>query len=501
MKHSRLILIALVAIGSLVFLVGKHPFSQNKSSLEDHEIMETASGTFPAEVTIRQGDSVRFTSQTGKPFWPASDLHPSHSIYPEFDPKRPINPSESWSFIFSKSGRWRYHDHLNPGATGIINVTSDGNSISKINCSLSPTLTESEREQCWDNAITVAVETKGVKAGLDILHQLYKSDPYYVQYGCHKHAHQIGEVAYSVFLKKPVLDSLNLSSEETTSCGYGFWHGFLEHLIRDNPSIQFGRQFCSDLVKKYSTQAPNINITCYHGMGHGFMPDPPDKTVWGKAKEMVLRPLQLCDQVSITNNANEIGQCHQGVFNVLADWTGASRYGLKPNLEDPLGLCAKFDVYEYKYSCYYEFGMRISAIADDDITKAAVLFVNKIPEDNIASMIIDSAMASIIERSISKINYDNFITSCQNLQDRLKQGCLTGIVGGLMAHGEPGLEYVKTINFCKSKLLEDKYIDNCYHNLSQKLKIIYSKDKMALICETLDEKYRKYCRSEGGPKT
>jgi len=53
---------------------------------------------------------------------PASDLHLTHGIYPEFDPQEPIDPKNSWSFQFLKFGKWKFHDHLNPYYRGIINV-------------------------------------------------------------------------------------------------------------------------------------------------------------------------------------------------------------------------------------------------------------------------------------------------------------------------------------------------------------------------------------------
>ena len=55
-------------------------------------------------------------------FWPASNIHPTHMIYPEFDAKRPVASGKDWSFTFTKKGTWRYHDHLNPEATGTVVV-------------------------------------------------------------------------------------------------------------------------------------------------------------------------------------------------------------------------------------------------------------------------------------------------------------------------------------------------------------------------------------------
>ena len=80
------------------------------------------SGFEPQDVTIEQGQTVIFESADEDDHWPASDAHPSHMVYPEFDPKKGIAPEESWEFRFDKMGAWKYHDHLNPTLRGTITV-------------------------------------------------------------------------------------------------------------------------------------------------------------------------------------------------------------------------------------------------------------------------------------------------------------------------------------------------------------------------------------------
>ena len=86
-------------------------------------IRRTTTGFEPATVTIRQGDTVTFINDSTKPDWPASNVHPTHQIYSEFDPKRPLAAGESWSFTFTKVGEWKFHDHLQANVTGLIIVT------------------------------------------------------------------------------------------------------------------------------------------------------------------------------------------------------------------------------------------------------------------------------------------------------------------------------------------------------------------------------------------
>lgn len=79
-------------------------------------------GFNPETIKIKKGTKVTFVNEDEVARWPASDLHPSHGIYPEFDPKTPVKPGESWSFTFDKVGEWEYHDHLSPYLIGKITV-------------------------------------------------------------------------------------------------------------------------------------------------------------------------------------------------------------------------------------------------------------------------------------------------------------------------------------------------------------------------------------------
>ena len=76
----------------------------------------------PTELTISHGDTVRFINSSGNYHWPASDLHPTHGIYPDFDPRRPIAVNGVWESTFDRLGEWRFHDHLKANIVGTINV-------------------------------------------------------------------------------------------------------------------------------------------------------------------------------------------------------------------------------------------------------------------------------------------------------------------------------------------------------------------------------------------
>ena len=103
--------------------------SQDSSAVLDVQAREgetvikiTEDGFSPSEIKIKLGTKVRFVNESKYWHWPASDLHPTHTLYSEFDPKKPFGPGEEWSFTFDKAGDWYFHDHLSPYITGKVSV-------------------------------------------------------------------------------------------------------------------------------------------------------------------------------------------------------------------------------------------------------------------------------------------------------------------------------------------------------------------------------------------
>lgn len=92
------------------------------SPLTKVTITRADAGFAPAIVTVDTGTTVVFANESREPSWPASNPHPIHSDYPEFDARRAIAPGGSYEFTFTRVGTWKYHDHLNPSLGGTIIV-------------------------------------------------------------------------------------------------------------------------------------------------------------------------------------------------------------------------------------------------------------------------------------------------------------------------------------------------------------------------------------------
>lgn len=101
-----------------------------------HDITYTDDGFSPKDVTIGIGDTVRWVNKSSGMMWVASSVHPTHSVYSgttleehcvsgasgtAFD--QCGDGTDAYTFVFTKAGTWRYHDHINAFRTGSVIVT------------------------------------------------------------------------------------------------------------------------------------------------------------------------------------------------------------------------------------------------------------------------------------------------------------------------------------------------------------------------------------------
>lgn len=97
-------------------------------------VIYTAQGFSPEIVTIRVGDTVRFTNQSSNEMWVASANHPTHTQYDgttremhcpdggSFDQCARSGTGTTWAYTFTKAGTFQYHNHAASGDTGTVMV-------------------------------------------------------------------------------------------------------------------------------------------------------------------------------------------------------------------------------------------------------------------------------------------------------------------------------------------------------------------------------------------
>ena len=82
----------------------------------------TDRGFNPQRSEIAKGEMVEFINDDREQHWPASDVHPFHTMCPGFDALRGLKTGERYWIAFTRSQTCHFHDHFNPSLTGVITI-------------------------------------------------------------------------------------------------------------------------------------------------------------------------------------------------------------------------------------------------------------------------------------------------------------------------------------------------------------------------------------------
>ncbi len=116
----------------IALLTSANAASAHGNENGDVVVHVTDEGFEPRSLEVLAGDTVVFENAGREAHWPASDDHPMHTVYPEFDPLRPVEPGTEWSFTFDKPGTWKYHDHQGPNLKGEVVVRENGGLLASV---------------------------------------------------------------------------------------------------------------------------------------------------------------------------------------------------------------------------------------------------------------------------------------------------------------------------------------------------------------------------------
>ncbi|HET7713420.1 MAG TPA: cupredoxin domain-containing protein [Patescibacteria group bacterium] len=488
-SQKLLLLLALLPLSAVLALAYS---SQENKAGGDFQVELRENGFYPDKLVIKAGSSVTFVSKRGSFFWPASDLHPSHGVYPEFDPKAPIAPTKSWTFKFSKIGSWKYHDHLSPSFRGEIIVQLEDpqestSSQNKLDCNQPDNAIPLT---CRKEELLQILKTSGLDETFQRVEELYKLDRN-VAAGCHGIAHDIGLASYPLYLK----DKDSVLTPRSIYCASGFYHGFMEALLGATRNIELSRQFCLYVDTKLTSLAPDSYLQCFHGIGHGAIEYTLGAGLSPSSSEQVLitPALKLCEEAAKTDQ--ELYRCASGAFNAIANFYIGSQYGLKPDLSDPLRLC-KIQPEKYKESCFGNMNSYLISSTNQDLGEA-LKFVTGLDGGQAPKAVwYLAAIASahnLLSFDLGKIKIA--LDDCRAIPSSLQKSCLEGLTQGFLEHGTPSLEYLDVIKFCSLSELTAPEKDVCFNFALGGLQGWYDKDKVIRICREIDPSLQKYCQS------
>ncbi|WP_428117763.1 cupredoxin domain-containing protein [Candidatus Poriferisodalis sp.] len=297
----------------------------------------TAAGEFePERLDILAGDTVTWVNESERGVWPASNIHPTHEILPEFDSLREIPPGESWSFTFAEHGYWRYHNHSDGAEAGLVVVTGTpvgdlaplDMEVEIINFPV-PLAAGGEQIMTDSSALYDYVVRYGPAAAVADL----KATELRTGRDCHNAAHEVGQVAFEEFGPAAFVIAGH-------DCQAGALHGAIEALFAERGTSQLA----TDVAAVCSASEDSFVMhQCLHGVGHGIM-------AWTTYE--LHEALELCDVLPGQWNSES---CYSGVFmeNVVGGLSGLMGHETAYlRLDDPHFPC---DVVEPQYvpGCYF----------------------------------------------------------------------------------------------------------------------------------------------------
>lgn len=98
------------------------PTTTGTPAASEATITYTDGGFVPDEVKVRPGGTVHFVNNSSRLMWIASDPHPTHTDYPELNSNAGLANGQTYSFAFTRVGKWGFHNHEFPTHGGDVEV-------------------------------------------------------------------------------------------------------------------------------------------------------------------------------------------------------------------------------------------------------------------------------------------------------------------------------------------------------------------------------------------
>lgn len=491
----------------------------------------TPEGFAPEEVAVVTGETVVFENRDTQERWPASNIHPTHRLYPGsgiekcgteeaqgmFDACRALAPGETFSFVPEHPGEWRYHDHLRPVMKGVLQVEASGDTSFK-EAPAPRELDDAERvsffRRIWQRIVEflkglfnipssrqgqggAVLEERG--GGRQAAEAQYVYDPDIAQDtaaifkdddALYSYIRKFGPAAATRRLHalSPQFGNCHNRAHDAgrisydihgaeafqrceASCHSGCYHGATEAFFREHGTSDMAMKVAAicdeDLNRFFSHQ-------CFHGIGHGLM-------AW--ADYDLPEALDACDTLPRYQDS-----CHTGVFmeNIVGGLADEEGHVTEYLSDDPLFPCNSV-AEKYKQACYLNQTSRILQLFPGDFARVAEACGRAGPRHQytcFASMGRDvgGTHSSDPEKSIAECMHAPFGSP--------RTGCLTGVAQNALwdPSGAPAAQAL-------CRMLEDTSEKRaCYATIIERAgQILFEDDARAEFCGGVEEAYQEQC--------
>lgn len=373
LEIKKIILIVLaLSVFSILYIQTEITLAHEDQDKNMTIIHVDENGFIPYESTVTVGNVVIFENVGTEEHWPASDDHPSHTLYDNtsldehcsgqprtaFDSCGSISVGETWQFVFEKAGTFEYHDHLWPHLDGkIIVIDEDDESMDGKNVfshffnylrstftKLSSFFIDYEEELILNSGnvedwfyedLIIRYENivleRDPREAIRTL-QRDSSNDARVSALCHDILHEIGATAYRKY--GSFMEATKFQSD---FCNSGYIHGVFESYFDSASDPLSG---LAEQCKEYaSLGGRQFDLwQCHHGIGHGFM-----YLTGGNLDES----LSLCERGL---GRDGTASCQNGVFMEVFNLEILGKESSYIDPEDPFLTCSSRD--NAKGDCY-----------------------------------------------------------------------------------------------------------------------------------------------------
>ncbi len=351
---------------------------------------------------------------------------------------------------------------------------------------VAPCKTSDNKPLCYSSVIEGILREDGISAAFDALSIAYDTDPAFAG-TCHSVTHELGKAAYDEFEKT---GETELSSK-ASYCGYGFYHGFMDALYLETNDMEKAREFCAYVGENvpHPPSAEFAEGSCYHGIGHGVT-DGTDPRVWGSVMAIIKPGLALCSNVASSDKEWHM-RCASGVFNALGNMYMDPKFKLQSD-SDPYALCRTgfFSPPERK-ACYSQMNTEAAARGDNNLA-AIVKYTDTIQSLEYRLVALREAVSLYVQAAKSEQKQLTLEDArvCELPTTSLQDGCMSGLVGGIMEFGSPGQQYKEAFQFCETDGLLMDLRGQCFSAIQANSKEYFSADVMRNICARVPQEYR-----------
>lgn len=313
------------------------------------------------------------------------------------------------------------------------------------------------QQRCWQQDLRRILQNRGIDEAMKKVAQMYAANPDFGSY-CHEFMHLVGDAAYSQTRK-----TYHFAVPTNTSyCSFGFYHGFVEAMLRDGFDKNKAKTLCDSVGKQLLRRGISAVGSCYHGLGHGFAES---VTIYSDRDipKVLARSLPICKE-AISNDALT-QNCYSGVFNVISNYYIEHTDAVSFSDGDPFAICARHE--EARLACLSYMTLVLLDRNGGDYTKTARVTASMSgPEQNevVKALSYKKAVEMVGSKHIEEESL-----WCNLFGSAHRQICIEGYLRGLVGYGLPGYEDRQTTKFCTSKLLSEEEQSIC---MSESLHII-----------------------------